>query len=242
MSAAPYRAGRGAALALAAAACLPLHAAHAGGNDDPLLYKVKFDEFEWQDQSGDDALAWRGEAWLGKDQDKIFLKTRGEKTSDATEEFELQLLYDRAISPFWDLQLGWRGDFQPAEQRDWFAFGVEGLAPGFIESELTAFAGSSGRTSVRARFAYEILLTQRLVLEPEFELDWYGKDDPANALGSGLSSVEAGLRLRYAVRREFAPYIGVNWTGVHGDTRRYVRADGGQSSDFQLLAGLRFWF
>jgi copper resistance protein B len=215
---------------------------HAHGNDDPLLYKVEIDELELRSGSGDDQLAWRGEAWLGKDEHKLLLKTRGERTNAATEEFELQLLYDQAIAPFWDLQFGWRGDFQPEDERNWFAFGFEGLAPGFIESELTAFAGGSGRTAARARFAYDLLLTQQLILEPELELDWYGKDDPANRLGSGIASLEAGLRLRYELRREFAPYIGLNWTGLYGDTKRYARADGEDSSDLRVLVGLRFWF
>jgi len=215
---------------------------YAHGDDDPLLYKVSFDEFEWRGGSGGDELAWRGEAWLGKDEHKLFFKTRGERTNNATEEFELQLLYDRAIAPFWDLQYGWRGDFQPGDRRNWFALGVEGLAPGFIESELTAFAGSSGRTAARTRFAYELLFTQKLALEPELEMSWYGKDGPANAVGSGLSSFGAGLRLHYRIRPELVPYIGINWTGLHGDTKRYAQADGEDSSAQQILAGLRFWF
>jgi len=215
---------------------------HAHGDADPLLYKVSFDELEWRGGAGDDELAWRGEAWLGKDERKLLLKTRGERTNDSTEEFELQLLYDQAIAPFWDLQFGWRGDFQPADKRNWFALGVEGLAPGFIEAELTAFAGGSGRTAARTRFSHAMLLTQELVLEPELELDWYGKDDPANAVGSGISSIEIGLRLYYRIRPELAPYIGINWTGLHGDTKRYARDDGEATSKQQLVAGLSFWF
>jgi len=215
---------------------------HAHGDDDPLLYKVEFDELEWQGGSGPDALAWRGEAWLGKDEHKLLLKTRGERTNAATEEFELQLLYAQAIAPFWDLQFGWRGDFQPGDERNWFALGVEGLAPGFIESELTAFASGSGRTAARARVTYELLLTQKLVLEPELELDWYGKDDPSNGTGSGISTLEAGLRLGYAIRPELTPYIGLKWTGLYGDTRRYAREEGEDSTELKVLAGLRFWF
>ena len=217
-------------------------AVYAGGNDNPLLLMVNFEEFEWRDTADGDALAWRGEIWLGKDRDKALLKTRGETTNNATEEFELQLVYSRAVSRYWDLQLGWRGDFQPVEQRDWFAFGVQGLAPGFIETELTAFVGESGRTSARARGAYEMLLTNRLVLEPELELNWYGKDDVVNGVGSGVSNLEAGLRLRYLIRRELSPYIGLSWEKAFGDTRRYIEAEGGKSSDLQVLAGLRFWF
>jgi copper resistance protein B len=214
----------------------------AGGNDNPLLLMVNFEEFEWRDTADGDALAWRGEIWLGKDRDKAWLKTRGETSSDATEEFELQLLYSRAVSRYWDLQLGWRGDFQPVEQRDWAVVGVQGLAPGFIETELAAFVGESGRTSARARGAYEMLLSNRLILEPELELNWYGKDDPANGIGSGVSNLEAGLRLHYQIRRELAPYIGLSWEKAFGDTRRLIEAEGGKSSDLQALAGLSVWF
>jgi len=224
------------------AAILHTTIVQAGGNDNPLLLMVYFEEFEWRDTAEDDALAWRGEAWLGKDRDKALLKTRGETTDDATEEFELQALYSRAVSRYWDLQLGWRGDFQPVEQRDWASIGVQGLAPGFIETELAAFVGESGRTSARARGAYEMLITNRIVLEPELELNWYGKDDSENGIGSGIANLEAGLRLRYIIRREIAPYIGVSWEKAFGDTRRYIEAEGGDSSDLQALAGVRFWF
>ena len=215
---------------------------YAAGNDNPLLLMVNFDEFEWRDTTDGDALAWRGEIWLGKDRDKALLKTRGETTSDATEEFELQLLYSRAVARYWDMQLGWRGDFQPVKKRNWAAIGVQGLAPGFIETELTAFVGSSGRTAARVRGSYEMLITNRLVIEPELEFNWYGKDDPENGIGSGLSNMEMGLRLQYFVRRELAPYIGLNWERSFGDTRRLVEAQGGDSSDLQVVAGVRFWF
>jgi len=221
---------------------LNINGVMASGTDNPLLLNVLLEELEWRDTADDDAFAWRGEIWLGKDRDKALLKTRGETTSDATEEFELQALYSRAIARYWDLQLGWRGDFQPTARRDWGAIGVQGLAPGFIETELAAFAGESGRTSLRARGAYEMLITNRLVLEPELELNWYGKDDPENGIGSGLSNLEAGLRLRYIIRREIAPYIGLSWEKAYGDTRTYIEAEGGDSSDLQFLAGLRFWF
>jgi len=221
---------------------LNINGVMASGTDNPLLLNVLLEELEWRDTADDDAFAWRGEIWLGKDRDKALLKTRGETTSDATEEFELQALYSRAIARYWDLQLGWRGDFQPTARRDWGAIGVQGLAPGFIETELAAFVGESGRTSLRARGAYEMLITNRLVLEPELELNWYGKDDPENGIGSGLSNLEAGLRLRYIIRREIAPYIGLSWEKAYGDTRTYIEAEGGDSSDLQFLAGLRFWF
>lgn len=217
-------------------------AAHAGGNDNPVLFMLDAKEFEWRDTADGDAFVWRGEAWIGKDRDKAVLKTRGEVTSDATEEFELQLLYSRAIDRYWNLEVGWRGDLQPVEQRDWLAFGVQGLAPLFIMTEAAFFVGESGRTSARVRGAYEMLLTNRWELEPEAELNWYGRDDAVNGIGSGISNLEVGLRLRYIIRRELVPYVGVSWEKAFGDTRRFIEAEGGDASDLQLVAGLRFWF
>jgi copper resistance protein B len=216
--------------------------AFAGGTDNPLLLMIDFKEFEWRDTFDGDALVWRGELWLGKDRDKALLKTRAFATENDTEAFELQMLYSRAISPYWDLQLGWRGNFQPEKLRNWAAIGVQGLAPGFIETELGAFVGDSGRLGLRARGGYEMLLTNRLVLEPELEFNWFSKEDPENGIGSGLSNFEAGLRLRYLVTRQFAPYIGVVWEKLLGDSRDFAEAEAGDSSDLQATVGVRFWF
>ena len=203
---------------------------------------VRMEEFEWRDTASGDALTWRGHAWVGKDRDKAYLKTRGETNSNSTDQFEVQLLYSRAIATYWDLQVGWRRDFQPVESRDWFTLSFDGLAPGFIVSELELFAGSSGRVAARARGAYEMLITNRITLEPELEFSWFGEEDPVNGIGSGLSSMEAGLRLRYVIRREFEPYIGVVWEESFGDTRRLRESAGSRSSDVQVVAGAHFWF
>jgi copper resistance protein B len=218
------------------------NAAIAAGDADPLLYSVRMEELEWRDTDADNIIAWGAEAWLGRDRDKLWLKSEGETSSDETEEFELQLLYGRSVAPNWDLQFGWRGDFQPERRRNWFAIGFQGLAPGFIETEATAFVSSSGRYAARFKARYEMLFTQRLVLKPKAELNWYADDDELNGLGSGFSSLELGLRLRYAFRRELAPYVGLNWEKSLGDTADLVRAEGRDSSDLQLVAGLSFWF
>jgi copper resistance protein B len=223
-------------------ALLGTDVAKAGNDADPLLTMVNIEELEWRDTDADNVVAWDAEAWIGRDRDKLWLKSEGETSSDETEEFELQLLYGRPIAPNWDIQLGWRGDFQPQRPRNWLAVGVQGLAPGFIETEATAFISTSGRYAARVKASYEMLFTQKLSLEPKVELNWYADDDEINELGSGLSSIELGLRLHYAVRRELLPYIGLNWEKSLGDTADLVRADGGDSSDLQIVAGLRFWF
>lgn len=215
----------------------------AGGmNDDPMLTMLVIDQLEIRDTDGDNPLVWDAEGWVGKDLDKFWIKTEGEYVDDRVEEMELQLLYSRAIAPFWDLQLGWRRDIRPDPDRDWVAFGVKGLAPYFFDIDAALFLGSAGRTAARLQAEYEVMLTQRLILTPELELNLYGKNDADTGIGSGFSNIEAGLRLRYEIRREFAPYVGVNWTRLYGNTADYARAEGEDIDDLHLVLGVRVWF
>ncbi len=217
--------------------------AFAGGmNDDPLLTMLVVDQLEIRNNDGSDPLVWDAEGWIGKDLHKLWIKTEGEYVNSRVEEVELQALYSRAVAPFWDLQLGWRRNIRPAPNRDWLAFGVKGLAPYFFDIDAALFVGDAGRTSARLQVEYEIMLTQRLVLVPDIELNLYGKDDPATGIGSGLSNIEAGLRLRYEIRREFAPYIGLNWTKLYGDTADFARAEAADTDDIQFVFGVRAWF
>ncbi len=217
--------------------------AHGGGmNDDPLLTMLTVDQFEIRAGDGDTPLVWDAEGWLGKDLNKLWIKTDGEYIDGRVEETELQALYSRAIAPFWDLQTGWRHDIRPTPDRDWFAFGIKGLAPYYFDVDAALFVGENGRTSARLQLEYEFMLTQRLILVPEMEVNFYGKDDPAVGIGSGLADTEMGLRLRYEIRREFAPYIGVSWTHLYGDTADYAREEDEDTDNFQLVTGVRFWF
>ncbi len=214
----------------------------SGMEDDPLLTMLIVDQFELQTGSGDDPLVWDAEGWIGKDLHKLWIKTDGEYRDGSLEEIEVQALYSRAIAPFWDVQAGWRRDIRPEPNRDWLALGIKGLAPYYFDVDVAVFIGDEGRTAARLQFEYEVMFTQRLILVPELELNFYGKDDPAVGTGSGLSDIEAGLRLRYEIRREFAPYIGVNWTRLYGDTADYAREEGEDTDDFRFVAGIRFWF
>jgi len=216
--------------------------AFAMGNDDPLLTKVMVDKAEFRKTSGHDHFAWEADAWVGFDVDKLWLKTEGENSEDRIEEAELQLLYSRAITTNWDFQLGWRGEFRPEPERNWLAIGFRGLAPYHFDIDVAAFIGDEGRTSARLDAEYEILFTQRLILSPELEIDWYGKDDAKRFIASGFSSVELGLRLRYEIRREIAPYVGINWWGKLGDTKKLNQAAGNETSDLEFVIGLRMWF
>jgi copper resistance protein B len=211
---------------------------HTMENDDPLLTALFVEELEWRE---DDELVWDAEAWIGKDRDKLWFKTEGESSSDATEEFETQALYSRAVSPYWNLQTGWRGDWQPESRRSWFAIGAQGLAPGFIESTFAAFVGD-GRSSLRARGEYEMRFTQRISLMPRAEVNWYSDEDEVNGIGDGISNFELVLRLHYRIRPDLSPYIGVAYNALYGDTADFAEEEGERDRTLQVLAGLSFWF
>lgn len=214
----------------------------ADGKDDPLLTKVLIDQFEKRNTDGSDPLVLDGQAWIGRDLQKLWLKTEIERVDNETEEAELQALYSHAIAPYWDLQLGLRQDFQPSPSRSWAVFGFQGLAPYFFEVDTALFIGESGRTALRLEAEYQLLFTQKLILTPDVKVNFYGQNDKDLSIGSGLSDVEAGLRLRYEIRREFAPYIGVNWNKSFGNTADFARDQGEDTDDHQWVIGLRAWF
>ena len=233
-------------LSILATSLLSLPAlAHEG--DDPLLAKVMIDQLEWRDtedanNQSIDTYVLEGQAWIGKDLNKFWLKTDVEYVDGETEEAEIQALYSRAIAPFWDVQIGVRQDLKPEPTREWGVIGIEGLAPYYFEVDAALFIGESGATAARISAEYEWMLTQKLVLSPEVSLNFYGQNDSEYQTGSGLSDVNLGLRLRYEIRREFAPYIGVNWSKSYGNTADYVREHGEEVSDAQAVAGVRVWF
>lgn len=188
------------------------------------------------------AQTWSAQVRIGGDFDKLHLRSEGERRDGRLEHADAELLWSHAIAPFWDTQLGVRRDFGQGPDRTWAAFGVQGLAPYWFELSATAYVGEQGRTALRLEADYDVLLTQRLVLQPRVELNAYGKDDLAAHLGSGLSDASAGLRLRYEIRREFAPYVGVEWTRRFGTTADFARAHGEDVNDVQWVVGVRAWF
>lgn len=224
------------------ALCASSTAFAAGMEDDPLLTMVKLDKLEVHETDDGNPWAWKADAWIGRDLHKLWLKTEGEYHDGETEEAELQLLYSRAITPFWDLQLGARRDFKPEPERDWLAIGVNGLAPYMFEVDAALFFGEDERMAARLDAEYEYMFTQRLVLIPEMEANLYSKADEELGIGSGLADLTLGLRLAYEVRREFAPYVGYTWTGLYGDTADYAEAAGGDSRSDAWVAGIKAWF
>ena len=227
----------------------PMHAMDADSmanvmqmHDDQLFGMFRLDELERVKSGSGYGTAWDAEGWLGGDVDKAWFRTEGERDRDGTHDARVELLFDRAFAPFWDWQLGARHDFGQGPTRDWVAFGVQGLAPYWFESEATFYAGENGRTAARLEASYDLLLTQRLILAPRVEAQLYGKDDPEQRIGSGLSETELGLRLRYEFTRQVAPYVGVAWKDRYGDTARYARAAGDRAGEVTWLAGIRLWF
>ena len=214
----------------------------ADGKDDPLIYKVMIDKLEVRVADGPDPMVLAADAWIGYDLNKFWFKTDVEVVDGRTEEAEVQFLYSRAIAPCWDFQAGWRRDIRPKPERDFLALGFKGLAPYLFEVDAGLFIGESGQVGARLDAEYEYLFTQKLILSPEIEMSIYSKDDEEVGIGSGLSEMELGLRLRYEIKREFAPYIGVNWTKKFGQTADYARDEDEETGDVQFVVGFRAWF
>jgi len=188
------------------------------------------------------ATAYDLQAWYGRDYDRAVLKAEGERAGGKLADSRTELLWGHAVARFWDAQLGVRSDGGEGPGRSWLAFGLQGLAPYWFEVEAAGYLGQDGRSALRLSGSYELLFTQRLILQPHFEANLYGKRDPERELGSGLSDLAVGLRLRYEIRREFAPYLGVEWGGKFGDTADFARAAGASTRETRVIAGLRMWF
>ncbi|RYM08970.1 copper resistance protein B [Sphingobium cupriresistens] len=205
--------------------------------------QLMIDRFEYRAQKGGDGYAWEGEGWIGGDINRLAIKSEGEGViGGRLHQAEFQALYSRAIDPWWNIVAGVRQDFRPQPQRTYATIGIEGLAPYWFELEAQAFLSDKGDAHLRVEGSYDQRITQRLVLQPAAEVNIAAQDVPELGVGSGLSTIELGLRLRYEIAREFAPYIGVNWERSLGDTARYARAAGEGASATSLVMGIRFWF
>lgn len=224
-------------------------------DDTTRFGKVMFDQLEWRDGgAGDGRAAWDAQGYYGGDYDKLWIKTEGKYASESAgrdvtrardpgiRDADVEVLWDRVISAWWNIQAGGRQDFGPGQSRTWAAVGIQGLAPQWFETDVTVYVSDEGRTAARLKAQYDLLLTQRLVLQPFAEANLYGRSDSEHQIGSGLSDLEVSVRLRYEVRREFAPYIGLVWMRRFGGTADLVRSAGGDASDVELAAGLRVWF
>ncbi len=210
--------------------------------DTPILLYALLDQFEWVNTDEGSALRWDGTGWLGNDEQRLWLRTEGERADGKTGSAQLQLLYGRPLARWWDWVAGVRQDFKPGSPQTWLGAGVQGLAPYWFESEATLYLGEAGQSNLRLEAEYELLITQRIVLQPLMELNFFGSNDAHRGVGSGLAEAEAGLRLRYEIRREFAPYIGLNWERTYGNTADFERLEGKDAQETSLVVGIRFWY
>ncbi len=213
-------------------------------NGDVRITTVIIDRLEAGFGDEDETWLWDVQGWSGGDINRFWWKSEGEGDfDDGLEEAELQALYSRAVTPFWDVQAGLRQDFRPdGEDTTHLVLGLQGLVPYWWEVDAAAFLSTEGDLTARVEAEYDQRITQRLILQPRFEIDASASDIPELEIGSGLSSVEAGLRLRYEFRKEFAPYVGVEWTRAFGDTADYIEARGGDPEDTRFVVGLKAWF
>ncbi|PSD12921.1 copper resistance protein CopB [Stenotrophomonas maltophilia] len=197
------------------------------------------DRLEHWDGKNSTGQAWEATGWIGGNINRLWLRTDGERSRGRTESSSLEALYGRSVSPWWDVLVGVRQDFQPADSRTWAAIGIQGLAPYKFESSATLYMGSGGQVLAKAEVEYDVLLTNRLILQPLLEATIAAKDEPEYGIGRGLNKVEAGLRLRYEFSRRFAPYIGISHERTFGDTADYA---GDHARDTRWVAGVRMWF
>lgn len=205
--------------------------------------QLMIDRLEYRMGKGTDSYHWEGEGWIGGDLNRFAFKTEGEgDIGGRLERAEMQALYSRAIDPWFNLEAGVRQDFRPGPQRSYAVIGVEGLAPYWFEVGAQAFLSDKGDAHMRLEGSYDQRISQRLILQPAAEVNIAAQHVPELGTGAGITDIELGLRLRYEIAREFAPYVGINWERKLGDTADYARAAGERASATSLVMGLRFWF
>ena len=223
-------------------AAFPIVDEHAMHGENSMFGMLLFERLEAWDASPGTGLAWDVQAWLGTDINRVWIRSEGEQAAGELESAGLELLYGRSVAPWWDVVAGVRHDFKPGQSQDFLALGVIGITPHTSETAATAYIGESGRSTARFALEYETLLTNRLIAQPVIEAEFNGQSDAARASGAGLSTVGAGLRLRYEFSRRFAPYVGISWEKAYGQTAQYRLQDGEDADEMRLVAGLRMWF
>jgi copper resistance protein B len=210
--------------------------------DQAIFAHAIFNQLEGRWNGSNTQFRWDGQGWAGTDYDKLSIKSEGTLSNGALEDSQQQFLYSRAVTTYFDLQGGLRSDIDSRPTRNWAAFGIQGLAPYFFDLELTGFVSGAGHLAGKLQASYDLLITQRLILQPQIELNIYSKADPARLTGPGFSDIDTGVRLRYEFSRQLAPYIGVIYEGKFGQTANFVRQAGGNTSDVRFAFGLRVWF
>jgi copper resistance protein B len=211
--------------------------------DNETFAHVLFDELEGRTNGTGTQFRWDGQGWIGNDFNKLWVKSEGFLDGSTMSDGNQEFLYDRPIPrmKYFDAQAGVRADLDSDPSRVWAAIGIEGLAPFEFELAPTFYIRNDGRVAGRVEGAYSFRLRQRLVIEPQAEVNFYSKDDPARKVGSGFSDIDGGLRLRYEMTRKFAPYIGYTYSGAYGNSATYQRQAGDSTHTSSFVFGVRVW-
>ena len=210
--------------------------------DQGIFAHAIFNQLEGRWNGSNTQFRWDGQGWIGTDFDKLWVKSEGTLSKGALDDGQQQFLYSRAVTTYFDLQGGLRSDLDSRPTRNWAAFGIQGLAPYFFDLEVTGFVSSEGHLAGKLEASYDLLLTQRLILQPQIELNVYSKADPARLVGAGFSDIDTGVRLRYEFSRTFAPYLGVVYEAKFGQTANFPRHAGESTGDVRFVFGIRTWF
>jgi copper resistance protein B len=202
-------------------------------NNNPSFLSAMVNQNEVRTGPGGALYRWDGEAWYGGNSNRLWLRSEGslDTGSGKVDEAEAQVLYGRPVTAFFDLQTGARYNFDPSPSRAWLTLGFEGLAPLYWHVGAFAFLSDGGHAAARLEASYELFLTQRIILEPQIEANLYAKSEPRRGIVRGLSDLDSGLRLRYEIRRQIAPYIGWTYQGGAGSPDRS-----------RFAAGIRAWY
>jgi copper resistance protein B len=212
--------------------------------DNKVFVHALFDQFEGRTNGSDSEFRWDGQAWAGTDMNKLWLKSEGFVNNGEMSDGDHEALYDRPIPRmrYFDAQAGIRADLDSGPKRVWGAVGIEGLAPHFLQLEPTFYFRDGGHLAARVSGSYDLLLTQRLVAQPELEMNFYSKQDPERGIGTGLSDIDTGIRLRYEFSRKFAPYVGFAYDGMFGSTATFARQAAESVANPRFVFGVRVWY
>lgn len=212
-------------------------------HDNAPFFTFSTDRFEYHLKDDEDTFLWDLEAWFGGDYNKLYVESEGESFADGkVEEAELEVLYTRTLTTFWDLQLGVRHDVKPEPSRTFADFGFQGMMPQWFEVEANLFVSEEGDVSAKLEAEYDVLLSQRLVMQPRFETKLAAQSVPEQHVGSGINDITFGGRLRYEILREFAPYVGATWTRKLGETADMAEEEGEDLGEPAFVLGVKFWF
>jgi copper resistance protein B len=233
------------ALAIAAVTvvlALPARAADMGHGDDPAptLFHAIRGELDYA-PIDDGVFTWTVDGWIGGDSERVWVRSEGDIADGVVDEAELQLFYGWNVDPYWDVLVGVRQDFEP-DGRTYLAASIVGLAPQFFETEASLFLSDAGEVSARFEQSVDLLLTQRLILQPHAELNVFAQDVAERNIGAGVSDIELGLQLRYEISRRFAPYVDAVWQRKLGETAGRARAAGEDVEQGTIRFGLRVIF